>query len=68
MSLLALELNPGYSLAGSNLGHVLLRYKRDPEAAARILQQTLDRGVSNTFIRATTEDLLADARRELGSG
>jgi tetratricopeptide (TPR) repeat protein len=66
--LLALEHNPGESLAGSNLGHVLLAHKKDPEAAARILQQTLDRGVSDAFIRATTEDLLSDARRELGSG
>jgi tetratricopeptide (TPR) repeat protein len=54
------------SLAGSNLGFVYLRYKKDFESSERILKQTLDIGVSSSFVRETTIDLLAEARKALG--
>ncbi len=63
----ALEEDPNNSLAGSNLGFVYMMYKKDYESAVEILQQTLDRGVSNAFIRESTKDWLADARKKLGS-
>ena len=62
----ALESNPGNSLAGSNLGFVYLQYKKDYESAAKVLQQTLDRGVSSAFVRESTIDWLAEAKRKLG--
>jgi len=65
--LVALEHDPGNSLAGSNLGFVLLRHKQDYAGAAEILQRTLDRGVSSAFVRESTTDWLADARARLGA-
>jgi len=62
----ALDDNPNNSLAGSNLGCVYLLYKKDYESAVKILQQTLDRSVSNVFIRESTRDWLADAKKKLG--
>lgn len=62
----ALESNPGNSLAGSNLGFVYLQYKKDYESAAKVLQQTLDRGVSSAFVRESTRDWLAEAKQKLG--
>ena len=62
----ALDDNPNNSLAGSNLGFVYLMYKKDYESAVQILQQTLDRGVSNAFVRESTRDWLADAKKKLG--
>jgi len=64
--LIALDHDPGNSLAGSNLGFVLLRHKKDYEAAAEVLQRTLDRGVESAFVRESTRDWLADARAKLG--
>jgi tetratricopeptide (TPR) repeat protein len=61
----ALEENPKNSLAGSNLGFVYMRYKRDYEMAVKIFKQTLRRGVPEPFIRGSTEDWLADAKRRL---
>ncbi len=63
---MALDHDPGNSLAGSNLGSVYLVYKKDYESAVRTLQQTLDRGISSAFIRASTEDWLAEAQQKLG--
>jgi tetratricopeptide (TPR) repeat protein len=62
----ALEDNPNNSLAGSNLGSVYMLYKKDYESAIEILQQTLDRGISSAFVRESTKDWLADAKRKLG--
>ncbi|KPL70766.1 hypothetical protein ADN00_17980 [Ornatilinea apprima] len=62
----ALESDPGNSLAGSNLGFVYLNYKKDYESAAKVLQQTLDRGVSSAFVRESTKDWLAEAKQKLG--
>lgn len=62
----ALDEDPNNSLAGSNLGCVYMLYKKDYESAIRVLQQTLDRGVSNAFIRESTRDWLADSRKKLG--
>ena len=62
----ALEDDPNNSLAGSNLGCVYLMYKKDYEAAEKILQQTLARGISSPFVRESTKDWLEDAKRMLG--
>jgi tetratricopeptide (TPR) repeat protein len=62
----ALNSDPGNSLAGSNLGFVYLTYKKEYESAAKILQQTLDRGVSSAFIRESTRDWLAEAKQKVG--
>ena len=59
----ALNTNLGNSLAGSNLGFVYLYEKKDYSSATEVLQQTLDRGVSSLFIRESTKDLLAEAKR-----
>ncbi|MEX2160279.1 MAG: tetratricopeptide repeat protein [Anaerolineales bacterium] len=61
----ALEINPNNALAGSNLGFQYLYSKKDYSAAVQILQQTLDRGTSKVFIRETTRDLLAEAKKML---
>jgi tetratricopeptide (TPR) repeat protein len=62
---MALEENPDNSLAGSNLGFVYMRYLKDYQAAVDIFEQTLRRGVPEPFIRGSTEDWLADARKKL---
>lgn len=61
----ALDDNPNNSLAGSNLGFVYMMYKKDYAKAVEILQRTLDRGVSEAFIRGSTEDWLADSKKKL---
>ena len=40
--------------------------KKDYESAVRILKQTLDIGLSDSLVRETTRDLLAEARKALG--
>jgi tetratricopeptide (TPR) repeat protein len=63
---MALESNPDNELAGCNLGFVYLNYKKDYQSAVKVLQQTLDRGVSSAFTRETTKDWLAEAKQKLG--
>ncbi|MBI3158960.1 MAG: tetratricopeptide repeat protein [Chloroflexi bacterium] len=62
----ALRTDPGNSLAGSNLGCVYLMEKKDYESAARILQQTLNRGIESVFVRESTRDWLAEAKQKIG--
>ncbi len=62
----ALEEDPNNSLAGSNLGAQYLLHE-DYEAAVQILEQTLNRGISSTFIRESTKDWLVEARQKLTS-
>ncbi len=61
----ALDDNPNNSLAGSNLGFVYMMYKKDYESAVKTFEQTLARGVPETFIRGSTEDWLADSKKKL---
>jgi len=62
----ALHDDPDNSLAGSNLGFVYSMYKKDYESAVEVLQDTFNRGISSVFVRETTRDLLAEARKKLG--
>jgi tetratricopeptide (TPR) repeat protein len=62
----ALNIDPKNSLAGSNMGFVYLTYKKDYASAVKVLQETLDKAVSNAFIRESTRDWLAEAKKKLG--
>ena len=57
----ALEIDPDFSLARSNLGMVY-KLQKKMDDAIREWEETLSRGVDNTIVRMNTEDWLKEAK------